>query len=84
VGHFQTGWRSMKALVFVIDYLIVHELIHLLETNHTLRFWNIVSVQVPRCEQAKTWLREHSDLLEVDFQPVSRRIEEAGHLHPGR
>jgi predicted metal-dependent hydrolase len=33
----------MKAPVFVIDYLIVRELIHLLETNHTLRFWNILS-----------------------------------------
>jgi hypothetical protein len=43
-----------------------------------------MSVQAPQCEQAKAWLREHSDLLEVDFQPVSRPIEEDGHLHPVR
>ncbi len=61
------NWRIMKAPVFVVDYLVVHELAHLLETNHTPQFWNIVSVQVPRWEQAKTWLRENGDLLEVDF-----------------
>ncbi len=59
--------RILKAPSFVIDYLIVHELAHLVEANHTPRFWNIVSVQVPRWEQAKTWLRAHGDLLEVDF-----------------
>jgi hypothetical protein len=41
--HIQTTWRIVKALVFVTDYLIVHEWIHLLETKHTLHFWNIVS-----------------------------------------
>jgi len=61
------NWRILKAPTFVIDYIIVHELAHLIENNHTRRFWNIVSVQVPRWEQAKNWLREHGDLLEVDF-----------------
>lgn len=61
------SWRIMKSPSFVIDYLIVHELAHLIETNHTPRFWNIVSVQVPQWEQAKTWLRVHGYLLEADF-----------------
>jgi predicted metal-dependent hydrolase len=57
----------MKAPSFVVDYLVVHELAHLIETNHTPRFWNIVAIQIPRWERAKTWLRNHGDLLEVDF-----------------
>ena len=61
------NWRIMKAPVFVIDYLIVHELAHLIEPNHTPRFWNIVSVQSPRCEEAKTWLRDNGGVLEEDF-----------------
>jgi predicted metal-dependent hydrolase len=61
------NWRILKAPSFVIDYIVVHELAHLIEANHTPRFWNIVFVQVPRWEQAKNWLREHGDLLEVDF-----------------
>lgn len=61
------NWRIMKAPIFVIDYLIVHELAHLIEPNHTSRFWNIVAVQVPRYELAKKWLRENGGLLEEDF-----------------
>jgi hypothetical protein len=61
------NWRIMKAPIFVIDYLIVHELTHLLEPNHTPRFWNIVSVQVPRYEVAKEWLKENGRFLEEEF-----------------
>jgi len=39
------SWRLIKAPMFVIDYVIVHELSHLLEANHTPRFWNIVRTQ---------------------------------------
>jgi predicted metal-dependent hydrolase len=61
------NWRIIKAPVYVIDYIIVHELTHLLETNHTPDFWNIVSVQLPNYEKAKEWLKEHGNELEVDF-----------------
>jgi predicted metal-dependent hydrolase len=61
------NWRIMKAPPFVIDYLIVHELAHLLEPNHTPRFWNIVAVQSPKYEQAKEWLLKNGDMLETDF-----------------
>lgn len=58
------NWRLIKAPMFVIDYVIVHELTHLIETNHTPRFWNTVRAQVPTMEKAKTWLKEHGQLLE--------------------
>lgn len=61
------NWRIVKAPLFVIDYLIVHELVHLLEPNHTARFWNILAVQVPRYAFAKDWLREHGAMLEEDM-----------------
>lgn len=74
-GHYRWGscttrnnvgfnWRLIKAPMFVIDYVIVHELAHLIETNHTSRFWNIVRAQVPMMEKAKTWLKENGGLLE--------------------
>lgn len=61
------NWRVIKAPTFVLDYLVVHELAHLLEANHTRRFWTIVAVQVPRWEEAKAWLKQSGALLEVDF-----------------
>jgi predicted metal-dependent hydrolase len=61
------NWKLIKAPVVVIDYVIVHELAHLLEQNHTARFWNIVQVQVPGYAKAKEWLKEHGDILESDF-----------------
>jgi predicted metal-dependent hydrolase len=61
------NWRIIKAPMYVLEYLVAHELVHLLENNHTPRFWNILSIQVPSFEKAKNWLRENGHLLEVDF-----------------
>jgi predicted metal-dependent hydrolase len=49
-----------------IDYVVVHELAHLLENNHTARFWNIVRASNPTIEKAKTWLKEHGQVLEEE------------------
>jgi len=61
------NWRLIKAPMFVIDYVIVHELAHLLENNHTPRFWNIVRAQSPKMEKAKLWLKEYGQLLEEEI-----------------
>ena len=66
-GNVNINWRLIKAPMFVIDYVIAHELAHLIELNHTSRFWNIVKAQVSNMEKAKSWLKEHGQLLEQDF-----------------
>jgi len=40
------------------------ELAHLIEANHTPRFWNIIRAQAPTMEKAKAWLKENGQLLE--------------------
>jgi predicted metal-dependent hydrolase len=60
------NWRLIKAPMFVIDYVIVHELAHLIEPNHTARFWSIVRARTPTMEKAKAWLREHGQVLEEE------------------
>lgn len=63
--HF--NWRLIKAPMIVVDYVIIHELAHLLEANHTPRFWNIVRAQTPNMDKARQWLREHGQILEEDI-----------------
>jgi predicted metal-dependent hydrolase len=63
--HF--NWRLIKAPMFVIDYVIVHELAHLLEVNHTPRFWSIVRTHTPTMDRAKAWLKEHGRVLEEEI-----------------
>lgn len=68
VGHsVNFNWRLIKAPMFVIDYVIVHELAHLIEPNHTPAFWSIVRAKTPTMEKAKTWLREHGQMLEEEI-----------------
>lgn len=61
------NWRLIKAPMFVIDYIVVHELTHLIEQNHTPRFWNIVRAQAPNMEKAKMWLQKNGEYLEQDL-----------------
>ena len=60
------NWRLVKAPIFVIDYVIVHELAHLLEANHTPRFWSVIRAHTASMEKAKTWLKEHGQVLEEE------------------
>jgi hypothetical protein len=61
------NWRLIKAPMFVIDYVIVHELAHLLEANHSPRLWNIIRAQIADVDKAKAWLKENGALLELDI-----------------
>jgi predicted metal-dependent hydrolase len=65
-NSFNFNWRLIKAPMFVIDYVIVHELAHLIETNHTSDFWNIIRASTPTMDKAKSWLREHGQVLEEE------------------
>ena len=58
------NWRLIKAPMSVIDYVVVHELAHLIEPNHTPRFWNVVKAQIANMDKPKQWLKEHGQLLE--------------------
>ena len=61
------NWRLIKAPMFVIDYVVVHELAHLIEPNHTAIFWGIVRARTPTMDKAKAWLKEHGQMLEEDI-----------------
>jgi hypothetical protein len=62
-GTVSLNWRLVQAPAFVRDYLIVHELVHLREMNHSSRFWLEVARLCPEFASARRWLKEHSELL---------------------
>lgn len=66
-GNINLSWRLIKAPMFVVDYVIIHELAHLLEDNHSPTFWGIVNAHTNSMDKAKAWLIENGPLLEEDF-----------------
>ena len=66
-GTLNFNWRIVKAPSEVMDYIVVHELAHLREHNHSVEFWNIVAVQLPQYEDAKQWLKFNGHELDEDF-----------------
>jgi predicted metal-dependent hydrolase len=57
-GTLNFHWATILLPPSVIDYVIVHELVHLTEPNHTPLFWQQVGRVLPDYEQRKTWLAE--------------------------
>jgi predicted metal-dependent hydrolase len=53
------------APVEVIDYVIVHELCHILEMNHSDNFWKLVESADPGYKEHKKWLDDHSPVIGV-------------------
>ena len=52
-GSLQFNWRALQAPLWVLDYLIVHELAHLRHPDHSKQFWHFVSQNYPKTDQAK-------------------------------
>jgi len=58
-GRLSFSWRLVMAPPAVLDYLVVHELCHLKQPDHSPRFWALVGEQIPDHERARRWLRRH-------------------------
>jgi len=62
-GTISLNWRLVQTPTFVRDYIILHELAHLKEMNHSKRFWREVARLCPDFGRAERWLKEHPDLF---------------------
>ena len=62
-GAVALNWRLVQSPVFVRDYIILHELMHLRELNHSPGFWREVERACPDYAAAERWLKEHRGLL---------------------
>ena len=62
-GHLSFCWRLGLAPLFVLDYIIAHEVTHLSEMNHSYRFWQKVKAINPDVTKAKQWLATYGHTL---------------------
>lgn len=59
------SWRLIMAPIKIIDYVVVHELTHLREKNHSKKFWGIVKTILPDYKESQQWLKENGYLLNI-------------------
>lgn len=57
-GTISLNWRLIHAPPFVVDYLIIHELMHRREMNHSARYWKLVATAFPDYLRAEQWLKK--------------------------
>ena len=62
-GSITLNWRLILVPDFVRDYVMIHELMHRRELNHSRRFWRHVEAACPRYEDARRWLRTDGQQL---------------------
>ncbi len=62
-GHICLNWRLVRMPDWVRDYVLIHELMHLREMNHSPRYWALVEAACPHVHDARLWLRTHGDAL---------------------
>jgi predicted metal-dependent hydrolase len=57
-GTISLNWRLIQAPPHVVDYLIIHELMHRREMNHSARYWKLVATACPDYRSAELWLKK--------------------------
>ena len=62
-GTISLNWKLIQTTPFVRDYIILHELMHLRQMNHSKKFWREVESVCPEYKAAEKWLKQHSPAL---------------------
>ena len=64
-GKIFYNWRIIMAPVKIINYVVLHELVHLKEHNHSKRFWKLLKSYYSDLDYAKQWLVYNSHTLKI-------------------
>ena len=62
-GDVSFSWRLILAPEEVLDYVVAHEVAHLIEHNHSPEFWQLTARLTPHSQRAKAWLRANGNQL---------------------
>ena len=74
-GEIRLSDRLQPLPAWVVDYVLLHELAHLIEADHNQRFWAWVD-RYPRAERAKGYLEGLAHAVALDLEPVEEPGEE--------
>lgn len=72
-GTLSFSWRLALAPRRVLDYVVVHELCHLVHHNHSLRFWSLVERMRPEYHEDEAWLDAHGWEL-LAYRPADGEV----------
>ena len=64
-GDLRFNWRIIMAPNSIVDYVVVHELSHLLHHDHSERFWKTIATVISDYADRRNWLRLHGNTFEV-------------------
>ena len=62
-GNLNFNWRLVLAPREVLDYVVIHELAHRREMNHSAAFWRIVEAEMPDYRKYRDWLKKNGSFL---------------------
>ncbi len=62
-GRLTFNWHLIKAPHSIVDYVVIHELCHMVQSNHSPKFWHEVEKYDPSYKEHKKWLKENGNLL---------------------
>ena len=58
-GNLNFNWKLALMPEEILDYLVVHELAHRVEMNHSPAFWAVVAEEIPDYKTRREWLRQN-------------------------
>ena len=62
-GDISFNWRVILAPQQIVDYVVVHELSHMIQHNHSLKYWKLVEKLMPNHKEHKEWLKVNGSRL---------------------
>ena len=64
-GDITYNWRIIMAPHRIVDYVVIHELCHLVEHNHSDKYWKQVESLVPDYRERRAWLKTNANTLAI-------------------
>ncbi|MDR3599160.1 MAG: SprT family zinc-dependent metalloprotease [Desulfosporosinus sp.] len=64
-GNLNFNWKLVMAPMYIIDYVVVHELCHFIQMNHSKEFWQQVGNRIPDYKERRKWLKENGIKLNL-------------------